>query len=74
MDKFDDLMKKIVTEKEKQQQLVNQINEVEFPYRIILDKTYIQGKNLVTVASEMNYSYRDICRKHGTALNKFDEI
>ena len=47
---------------------------MEFPYKNILFKVYIQGKSLVTVASEMNYSYRDLCRKHGTALNKFDEL
>ncbi len=46
---------------------------MKYPFKNILFKVYIQGKSLVTVASEMHYSYRDLCRKHGIALNKFDE-
>lgn len=68
------MMKIIISEEEKQKKIVEQINKIEFPYRNILFKVYIQGKSLVTVASEMNYSYRDLCRKHGIALNKFDEL
>ena len=74
MDQFNQLMQIIIKEKEKQNEIVERINRIEFPYRNILFKVYIQGKSLVTVASEMNYSYRDLCRKHGIALNKFDEI
>lgn len=74
MDKFNELMDIIIEEKEKQEQLVERVNNMEFPYKNILFKTYIQGKSLVTVASEMNYSYVQICRKHGIALNKFDEL
>lgn len=74
IDSFDEMMKIIVQEEEKQKKIVEQINKIEFPYRNILFKVYIQGKSLVTVASEMNYSYRDLCRKHGIALNKFDEL
>ena len=32
-----------------------QNEKIEEPYRLILEKVYIQGKTLVTVASEMNY-------------------
>lgn len=74
MDKFDELMNIIIEEKRKQERIVEQVNKIEFPYRNILYKVYIQGKSLVTAASEMNYSYRDLCRKHGIALNIFDEI
>ncbi len=74
MDKFNELMDIVIEEKEKQKQIIESINKIEFPYRNILFKVYIQGKSLVTVASEMNYSYRDLCRKHGIALNKFDEL
>lgn len=73
MDIFDELMQKIIKEKELQNKIVEQVNKIEFPYRNILFKVYIQGKSLVKVASEMNYSYVQICRKHGIALNKFDE-
>lgn len=74
MDSFNEMMKIIIQEEEKQKKIVEQINKIEFPYRNILFKVYIRGKSLVTVASELNYSYRDLCRKHGTALNKFDEL
>lgn len=74
MDKFNELMDIVIKEKEKQKQIVEKINRVEFPYKNILFKVYIQGKSLVTVASEMNYSYVHICREHGIALNKFDEM
>ena len=74
MDKFNELMDIVIEEKEKQKAIIENINKIDFPYRNILFKVYIQGKSLVTVASEMNYSYRDLCRKHGTALNKFDEL
>ena len=67
MAKFNELMDIVLEEKRKN------INKIEFPYKNILFKTYIQGKSLVTVASEMNYSYVQICRKNGIALNKFDE-
>ena len=74
MDKFNDLLRVIIDEGENQDRIVQQIDKMEFPYKNILFKVYIQGKSLVTVASEMNYSYIDLCRKHGTALNKFDEL
>ena len=74
IDSFDEMMKIIVQEEEKQKKIVEQINKIEFPYRNILFKVYIQGKSLVTVASELNYSYVHICREHGIALNKFDDM
>ena len=52
---------------------MKQLEKVEQPYRNILEAVYIQGKTLVTVASEMNYSYENICRKNGKALKKFEE-
>ena len=74
MDKFDELMNTIIEEKRKQERIVEKVNKIEFPYKNILFKVYIQGKSLVTVASEMNYSYVHICREHGIALNKFDDM
>lgn len=74
MDNIDILLKKISEENEKQKQILEQLEKVDQPYKLILEKVYIQGKTLVTVASEMNYSYEDICRKHGKALKLFDEI
>ena len=74
MDSFNEMTKIIIQEEEKQKKIVEQINKIEFPYRNILFKVYIQGKSLVTVASELNYSYVHVCREHGIALNKFDEM
>jgi len=74
LDMVDELAEKIVEKVEKQKEILEQLDKVEMPYRLILDKAYIQGKSLVTVASEMGYSYRDLCRKHGVALNKFENI
>ena len=52
---------------EKVAKLIDTMNE-------LLEKVYIQGKSIVTVASEMDYSYRDLCRKNGIALNKFEKV
>ena len=73
LDMVDELTDKIIEKVNMQKAILEQLDRVEMPYRLILDKVYIQGKSLVTVASEMNYSYVHICREHGTALNKFDE-
>ena len=74
IDNIDELLAKIVKEQEKQKQILEQLDKVEQPYKLILEKMYIQGKSLVIIAGEMGYSYRDICRKNGIALNKFEKI
>lgn len=74
LDMVNELIEYILAENEKQKRILEQLNKVEQPYRLILEKEYIQGKSLVVVASEMNYSYRDMCRKNGIALEKFEEI
>lgn len=74
LDNMNELLDKIVKENEKQKLILKQLDKVEQPYKLILEKVYIQGKTLVQVASEMNYSYRDLCRKNSIALNKFERI
>lgn len=71
---FNDLMSRVLEEEEKQRKIVEKVESLDFPYRNILYKVYVQGKTLVKVADEMGYSYVQICRNHGIALNKFDEI
>lgn len=71
---FDELMNIILQEEEKQKKIVDMVNKMDFPYKNILYKVYIQGKTLVKVADEMGYSYVQVCRKHGAALNKFDKM
>lgn len=73
MDQFNQLMQIIIKEKEKQNEIVERINRIEFPYRNILFKVYIQGKSLVKTADEMNYSYERMKHMNGIALLKFDE-
>lgn len=64
----------IVEEEKKQKEIVNEVNKIEYPYKNILFKVYIQGKSLVTTASEMNYSYEHMKHMNGIALNKFDKV
>ena len=40
----------------------------------ILDMKYLKGKNLVEVACELSYSYRQVKRKHGWALEEFKQF
>lgn len=74
IDTIEELLARVLEENEKQKKILEQLDKVDQPYKLILEKVYIQGKSLVLVANEMNYSYVDICRKHGIALNKFDNL
>ena len=73
LDNINELMSKIIKVQDKQKEILEQLDRVEQPYRLILEKEYIQGKTLVTVASEMNYNYEYMKKMNGIALNKFDE-
>ena len=68
------MLKIIIQEEEKQKEIIKQLNKIEQPYKLILEKVYILGKSLVTTASEMNYNYEYMKRMNGIALNKFDKI
>lgn len=72
IDTINDLLEKVIRESEKQKAILEQLDKIEQPYKLILEKVYIQGKSLVTVASEMGYDYKYICKMNGIALNKFD--
>lgn len=72
MDNINELLEMIEKESTRQKEILKQLDQVEQPYRLILEKVYIQGKSLVTVASEMGYDYKYMCKMNGTALNKFD--
>lgn len=74
MDSVDELMKKVNEVNKKQMQILEQLDNVKQPYKNILDKYYVQGKNLVVVAAEMDYNYDHIRRLHRIALNIFDKI
>lgn len=68
------MMDVVLVEEEKQKKIVKQVEKLDFPYKNILYKVYVQGKTLVKVADEMGYDYKHMCYKHGIALNKFDEL
>lgn len=72
IDTTNELLEKVVKEDKKQKDILSQLDKVEQPYRLILDNVYIQGKSLVTTASEMGYDYKYMCKMNGIALNKFD--
>ena len=74
LDNLNELSEKLLTMQEEQIKLLNTIEKVEDPYRMILDKHYIQNKTLVEVAYEMGYTYEHVKRLNGIALNKFDKI
>lgn len=74
LDSLNEVLGKIVEADKKQKQILDQLNKVEQPYRLILEKVYIQGKTLVTVASEMHYNYEYMRKMNSISLNKFDKI
>lgn len=74
LDSIGDMLDKVNEYQVKQEEILKQLELVEQPYRLILEKAYIQGKKLVTVASEMNYNYEYMKKMNGVALNKFDEF
>ena len=73
IDNVDELLARIVREQEKQKRILEQLDKVEQPYKLILEKEYVQGKKLVTVASEMGYNYEYMKKINGIALNMFDK-
>lgn len=74
LDYNNDVINEIAELQNQQKSIVFQLRKVKQPYRNILYKVYIKGESLVDVASEMNYSYVDICRKHGIALKMFEDV
>ena len=52
--------------------LTDKIKNVDEPYRTILFMRYVQGKTFENIADAIGYSYKQILRLHGQALNLFD--
>lgn len=73
IDNLNELSEKLLNMQEEQIKLLKALENVEEPYRTILDKHYIQGKKLVAVAYEVDYTYEHIKRMNGIALKKFDD-
>ena len=73
IDKYDFILNELVKDQEKLIEILMQLKRVDDPFRKLLFKYYIKGKNFIKVADEMNYSYDRVKHVHKIALKKFDE-
>ena len=74
MDQYDKILNILGKDQEKQNEILLQIRKIEEPYRTILTDKYILGMSLEEISVEIGYAYENVCRMHGIALNKFDNL
>ena len=74
MDQYNKILEILEKDQEKQNEILIQIRELEEPYRTIITDKYILGMSLEEISVEIGYAYENVCRMHGTALNKFDDL
>lgn len=74
MDQYDKILMILKQDQEKQNEIILQIRKLEEPYRTILIDKYILGMSLEETSVDIGYAYENVCRMHGTALNKFDDL
>ena len=74
MDQYNKILEILEKDQEKQNEIILQIRRLEEPYRTILTDKYILGMSLEEISVEVGYAYENVCRMHGTALNKFDNL
>lgn len=74
LDKYDDIIRILIEDQEKQNEIIKRLRLMQKPYKNILTLKYIEGKSLEEIATEVNFSYYETCRKHGEALNQFDNL
>lgn len=74
LDKYDDIIRILIKDQEKQNEIIKRLRLMQKPYKNILTLKYIEGKSLEEIATEVNFSYYETCRKHGEALNQFDNL
>ena len=74
MDQYNKILEILEKDQEKQNEIILQIRRLEEPYKTILTDKYILGMSLEEISVEIGYAYENVCRMHGTALNKFDEL
>lgn len=74
MDQYDKILEILEKDQRKQNEIILQIRRLEEPYRTILTDKYILGMSLEEISVEIGYAYENVCRMHGTALNKFDVL
>ena len=73
IDEYSELIEKLKEQQKKQNEIVRIIDMLDFPFKIILYKYYIQDKSLVKVADEMHYTYEYARELNGIALQKFEK-
>ena len=74
MDQYDEIIEILEEDQKKQNKIILQIRKLEEPYRTILTDKYILGMSLEEISVEIGYAYENVCRMHGSALNKFDNL
>ena len=74
MDQYDKILNILEKDQEEQNEILLQIRKIEEPYRTILTDKYILGMSLEEISVEIGYAYENVCRMHGIALNKFDNL
>ena len=74
MDQYNKILEILEKDQEKQNEIILQIRRLKEPYRTILTDKYILGMSLEEISVEVGYAYENVCRMHGTALNKFDDL
>ena len=74
IDQYDEILEILAEDQKKQNEVLMQIRKLEEPYRTILTDKYILGMSLEEISVDIGYAYENVCRMHGTALNKFDEL
>lgn len=74
MDKYDEIINILKEDQIKQNEIILQIRKLDEPYRTILTDKYILGMSLEEISEEIGYAYENVCRMHGVALNKFNNL
>lgn len=66
----DELVDKYIVKRKK---IIGQIDDIKDTNMYhVLSERYIARKDFSTIAVEMGYSFRQVCRIHGSALNEFE--
>ena len=74
MDQYDKILEILEDDQKKQNEIILQIRKLEEPYKTILTDKYILGMSLEEISVEIGYAYENVCRMHGNALDKFDNL
>lgn len=74
LDDENELSGKVKEIREKEKVILMAVERLDYPYRLILEKRYINGKSIVNIADEMGYNYEYTKKMNGIALRKFEMI